>query len=113
MVAWAASNADHSENADYQYGKRRPRQIDGRIRFLTKREAAEVVVPETPRSGQAATRTFFGATVRPFTGRRCKLRMTRVPDLRIVRLLFCDANLDCGTTVTRTPTIFGEVLRMD
>jgi transcription elongation factor GreB len=64
-VAWAASNGDRSENADYQYGKRRLRQIDGRIRFLTKRiEAAEVVDPETPRTGQAATRTFFGATVR-------------------------------------------------
>jgi hypothetical protein len=43
VVAWAASNGDRSENADYQYGKRRLRQIDGRIRFLTKRiEAAEV-----------------------------------------------------------------------
>ena len=47
VVAWAASNGDRSENADYQYGKRRLRQIDGRIRFLTKRiEAAEVVDPE-------------------------------------------------------------------
>src|SRR3954463_7279329 len=65
VVAWAASNGDRSENADYQYGKRRLRQIDGRIRFLTKRiEAAEVVDPEAPRSGQAATRAFFGATVR-------------------------------------------------
>ena len=65
VVAWAASNGDRSENADYQYGKRRLRQIDGRIRFLTKRiEAAEVVDPETPRAGQAATRVFFGATVR-------------------------------------------------
>ncbi|MGA7366107.1 MAG: transcription elongation factor GreB [Candidatus Sulfotelmatobacter sp.] len=69
VVAWAASNGDRSENADYQYGKRRLRQIDGRIRFLTKRiEAAEVVDPETPRSrpersGQAA-KAFFGATVR-------------------------------------------------
>jgi transcription elongation factor GreB len=64
VVAWAASNGDRSENADYQYGKRRLRQIDGRIRFLTKRiEAAEVVNPETPRAGQAATRAFFGATV--------------------------------------------------
>src|SRR5436853_336298 len=35
VVAWAASNGDRSENADYQYGKRRLRQIDGRIRFLT------------------------------------------------------------------------------
>ncbi|HEV8039550.1 MAG TPA: transcription elongation factor GreB [Bryobacteraceae bacterium] len=65
VVAWAASNGDRSENADYQYGKRRLRQIDGRIRFLTKRiESAEVVDPETPRAGQAATRAFFGATVR-------------------------------------------------
>ena len=65
VVKWAASNGDRSENADYQYGKRRLRQIDGRIRFLRKRiEAAEVVDPETPRTGQAATRAFFGATVR-------------------------------------------------
>ena len=53
VVAWAASNGDRSENADYQYGKRRLRQIDGRIRFLTKRiESAEVVDPETPRAGR-------------------------------------------------------------
>jgi transcription elongation factor GreB len=65
VVAWAASNGDRSENADYQYGKRRLRQIDRRIRFLTKRiDAAEVVDPETPRTGRAATRVFFGATVR-------------------------------------------------
>jgi transcription elongation factor GreB len=65
VVAWAASNGDRSENADYQYGKRRLRQIDGRIRFLTKRiEAAEVVDPEAPRAGRAAARAFFGATVR-------------------------------------------------
>jgi transcription elongation factor GreB len=65
VVTWAAGNGDRSENADYQYGKRRLRQIDGRIRFLTKRiEAAEVVDPETRRSGQAAARAFFGATVR-------------------------------------------------
>src|SRR5690242_9434905 len=65
VVAWAASNGDRSENADYQYGKRRLRQIDGRLRFLGKRiDAAEVVDPERPRSGQAADRVFFGATVR-------------------------------------------------
>ena len=65
VVAWAASNGDRSENADYQYGKRRLRQIDGRIRFLTKQiESAEVIDPEAPRRGQAATRAFFGATVR-------------------------------------------------
>jgi len=65
VVTWAASNGDRSENADYQYGKRRLRQIDGRIRFLTKRiEAAEVVDPEAPRSELAASKAFFGATVR-------------------------------------------------
>jgi transcription elongation factor GreB len=65
VVAWAASNGDRSENADYQYGKRRLRQIDRRIRFLTKRiDAAQVVDPEAPRRGQAATQVFFGATVR-------------------------------------------------
>jgi transcription elongation factor GreB len=65
VVAWAASNGDRSENADYQYGKRRLRQIDRRIRFLTKRiDAAEVVDPQARRSGRAATQVFFGATVR-------------------------------------------------
>ena len=65
VVAWAASNGDRSENADYQYNKRRLRQIDRRIRFLMKRiDAAEVVDPEIPRAGRAATRVFFGATVR-------------------------------------------------
>lgn len=64
VVAWAASNGDRSENADYQYGKRRLREIDRRIRFLGKRiDAAEVVNPEAPRSGQAASKVFFGATV--------------------------------------------------
>ena len=64
VVAWAAGNGDRSENADYQYGKRRLRQIDGRIRFLTKRiEAAEVVDPEAPRTGLRMTNAFFGATV--------------------------------------------------
>ncbi|SEG02692.1 transcription elongation factor GreB [Bryocella elongata] len=65
VVAWAAGNGDRSENADYQYSKRRLRQIDSRVRFLTKRiEAAEVIDPEAPRTGQRATRVFFGATVR-------------------------------------------------
>jgi transcription elongation factor GreB len=65
VVAWAASNGDRSENADYHYGKRRLREIDRRIRFLTKRiDAAEVVDPEAPRGGRAATQVFFGATVR-------------------------------------------------
>src|SRR5262245_54904662 len=65
VVAGAASNGDRSENADYQYNKRRLRQIDRRIRFLSKRiDSAEVVDPQAPRAGQAARRVFFGATVR-------------------------------------------------
>ena len=69
VVAWAAGNGDRSENADYQYGKRRLREIDRRIRFLTKRiDAAEVVDPGRPRSGRAATHVFFGATVRYANG---------------------------------------------
>ena len=65
VVAWAAGNGDRSENADYQYNKRRLRQIDRRIHFLTKRlDAAVVVDPEGPRTGRAATHVFFGATVR-------------------------------------------------
>jgi transcription elongation factor GreB len=65
VVAWAAGNGDRSENADYQYGKRRLRQIDRRIHFLTKRiDAAHVVDPQAPRNGRAASHVFFGATVR-------------------------------------------------
>jgi transcription elongation factor GreB len=64
VVAWAASNGDRSENADYHYAKRRLRQIDGRIRHLSKRmEAAEVVDPEAPRSALRAAKVYFGATV--------------------------------------------------
>jgi transcription elongation factor GreB len=64
VVAWAAGNGDRSENADYLYGKRRLRQIDSRIRFLTKRiDAAEVIDPAAPRAAAAASRVFFGATV--------------------------------------------------
>jgi transcription elongation factor GreB len=65
VVAWAASNGDRSENADYQYSKRRLRQIHRRIHLLTKWiDAAEVVDPEVPRAGRSATHVFFGATVR-------------------------------------------------
>jgi transcription elongation factor GreB len=60
-VAWAASNGDRSENGDYIYGKKRLREIDRRIRFLTKRlENAEVVDPATR---EDSDRVFFGATV--------------------------------------------------
>lgn len=61
IVAWAASNGDRSENADYIYGKRRLREIDKRIRFLTKRlEAAEII---TPTQVEKKDQVFFGATV--------------------------------------------------
>jgi transcription elongation factor GreB len=69
VVAWAAGNGDRSENADYQYGKKRLREIDRRIRFLRKRiDAAAVVDPEAPRVGRAARQVFFGATVRYASG---------------------------------------------
>ncbi len=64
VVTWAAGNGDRSENADYLYAKRRLRQIDSRIRFLSKRiDGAEVVDPAAPRAAAAAERVFFGATV--------------------------------------------------
>lgn len=60
VVAWAASNGDRSENADYQYGKRRLREIDRRVHFLTKRiEDAEVVDPKKMK-GETV---LFSATV--------------------------------------------------
>jgi len=61
-VSWAASNGDRSENGDYIYGKKRLREIDRRLRFLTKRlEAAEVVDPS---SREPTDQIFFGASVR-------------------------------------------------
>ena len=60
VIQWAASNGDRSENADYIYGKRRLREIDRRIRFLTKRlEIAEIIDP----AQQKSDRVLFGATV--------------------------------------------------
>jgi transcription elongation factor GreB len=61
IVSWAASNGDRSENGDYQYGKKRLREIDRRIRYLTKRlEHAEVVDPATREESE---QVFFAATV--------------------------------------------------
>jgi transcription elongation factor GreB len=63
-VSWAAKNGDRSENADYQYGKKRLREIDRRLRFLTKRlDIAEEINPAAQREDDAAVRVFFGATV--------------------------------------------------
>jgi transcription elongation factor GreB len=60
-VAWAASNGDRSENGDYLYGKRRLREIDRRVRFLTKRLQCAVVVDPSVHRG--SDQVFFGATV--------------------------------------------------
>jgi transcription elongation factor GreB len=59
-VAWAASNGDRSENADYQYGKKRLREIDRRVRFLQKRIDSAVVVDPAAQKGE---KVLFGATV--------------------------------------------------
>ena len=61
VVSWAAGNGDRSENGDYLYGKKRLREIDRRVRYLTKRlETAIVVNPELQKN---LTKVFFGATV--------------------------------------------------
>ena len=61
IVSWAAKNGDRSENGDYLYGKKRLREIDRRIRFLTKRlDIAEVADPSVHFGGE---QVFFGATV--------------------------------------------------
>ena len=61
IVHWAASNGDRSENGDYLYGKKRLREIDRRIRFLTKRlEIAEITDPSVH---AGSDQVFFGATV--------------------------------------------------
>jgi transcription elongation factor GreB len=61
VVSWAASNGDRSENGDYIYGKKRLREIDRRIRFLTKRlDIAEVIDPQ---AREATDQVFFGAKV--------------------------------------------------
>ncbi len=61
VVAWAAGNGDRSENGDYLYGKKRLREIDRRIRFLSQRlETAQVVDPVQQ---QRLDQVFFGATV--------------------------------------------------
>ena len=62
VVHWAASNGDRSENGDYLYGKKRLREIDRRIRFLTRR--LEMAVVTEPSLHYGNDQVFFGATVR-------------------------------------------------
>lgn len=61
IVSWAAGNGDRSENGDYIYGKKRLREIDRRMRYLTKRIESAVVVD--PAQQQSLEQVFFGATV--------------------------------------------------
>jgi transcription elongation factor GreB len=80
-VAWAASNGDRSENGDYIYGKKRLREIDRRIRFLTKRlDIAEVV---DPAAREATDRIFFGASVLYATadGRENRVRIVGIDEV--------------------------------
>jgi len=76
IVSWAAGNGDRSENGDYLYGKKRLREIDRRLRFLTKRlEVAEVV---DPKRQQGLKQVFFGATVTYANARDEELTVTLV-----------------------------------
>jgi len=82
-VAWAAGNGDRSENGDYIYGKRRLREIDRRIRYLSKRLDSAVVVDN---AGRAHDRVFFGATV---------TTVSKSGDERVVTIVGVD-ELDSG-----------------
>lgn len=62
-VAWAASNGDRSENADYHYGKKRLRQIDGRIHYLTKRMDSAVIIDPVSQLQIAGDKVLFACTV--------------------------------------------------
>ncbi|HVI53136.1 MAG TPA: transcription elongation factor GreB [Candidatus Sulfotelmatobacter sp.] len=76
VVSWAAGNGDRSENGDYIYGKKRLREIDRRIRFLTKRlEIAHVVDPQMQKNRE---QVFFGATVLYANGRDEEVTITIV-----------------------------------
>ena len=75
VVSWAAKNGDRSENGDYLYGKKRLREIDRRIRFLTRRlDIAEVVDPSLHFGGD---QVFFGATV-TYVNRRDEQRTVTI-----------------------------------
>jgi transcription elongation factor GreB len=79
-VAWAAGNGDRSENADYIYGKRRLREIDRRIRYLSKTLDRALVVDN---AGRAHQRVHFGATVtiRYESGREREVTIVGVDEL--------------------------------
>ncbi|MCX7379977.1 MAG: transcription elongation factor GreB [Alphaproteobacteria bacterium] len=93
IVSWAAGNGDRSENGDYLYGKKRLREIDRRMRFLTKRlEIAELVDPTAQTNRD---RVFFGATVTYVNGR---------DDVRTVTILGVDeADITRGEVSLHSP----------
>ena len=93
IVSWAAGNGDRSENGDYLYGKKRLREIDRRVRFLTKRlRIAEVVDPSLQTNRE---QVFFGATVTYVNGR---------DEERTIRILGVDeADLKRGEVSLHSP----------
>jgi len=82
IVSWAASNGDRSENGDYQYGKKRLREIDRRIYFLTKR--LEDVLVVDPEAREQTDQIFFGATVcyADETGQETTIAIVGVDEVR-------------------------------
>jgi transcription elongation factor GreB len=80
IVSWAASNGDRSENGDYIYGKKRLREIDRRMRFLTKRLEVAHVVDTADQAGQ--DQVFFGATVQYIdqTGQTVRIKIVGVDE---------------------------------
>jgi transcription elongation factor GreB len=81
IVSWAASNGDRSENGDYIYGKKRLREIDRRMRFLTKRLEVAHVVDPADQAGQ--DQVFFGATVQYIdqTGKTVRIKIVGVDEV--------------------------------
>lgn len=83
IVSWAASNGDRSENGDYIYGKRRLREIDRRLRFLSKRLAIAQVVDPAAQAGN--DQIFFGAqvTIEDEQGDRQTVRIVGVDETHL------------------------------
>ena len=109
VVHWAASNGDRSENGDYLYGKKRLREIDRRIRFLTKRlEIAEVVDPTLHHGND---QIFFGASV-SYLDDDGKLR--RVTILGIDEAVSANGEVSWVSPIARTllKSRLGDVLRL-
>ncbi len=94
IVSWAAGNGDRSENADYQMGKRRLREIDRRLRFLTRRLAhAEVVDPALQPNRDVV---YFGATVTYYASERDQ-------EVRVRIVGVDEANMANGTVSIGSP----------